>query len=352
MKIKVYGAIGNAGSRFFDERIAQSVTLTGRCIARHMGSKINELITGLYDHTGDALVYGDTDSVYFSAYPVMRGQPEFADFDWSRENVIDLYDKIAALTNESFPVYMKAAFNCPDTNGKLIKAARELCASRGIFIKKKRYAVLIFDKEGKRKDKNGSAGEIKAMGLDLKRADTPKIVQDFLSAVLLNLLTGTTQEDLMTQVAEFRKVFSDWPGWEKGTPKRVNKLSYYRDAKKNNETLVWGAKSKRVNLPGHVLASLNWNQLKKLYADHGCMEIQDGAKVIVCKLRDNHLGMTSVSYPIDQDHLPDWFKQLPFDHEAMETALIDKKVHNLLSVLGWDLSQSKRDSSFDSLFSF
>lgn len=98
MKIKVYGAIGNAGSRFFDERIAQSVTLTGRCIARHMGSKINELITGLYDHTGDALVYGDTDSVYFSAYPVMRGQPEFADFDWSRENVIDLYDKIAALT--------------------------------------------------------------------------------------------------------------------------------------------------------------------------------------------------------------------------------------------------------------
>jgi hypothetical protein len=81
------------------------------------------------------------------------------------------------------------------------------------------------------------------------------------------------------------------------------------------------------------------------------MEIQDGSKVIVCKLRDNPLGMTSVAYPIDQDHLPEWFRQLPFDHDAMETALIDKKVHNLLSALGWDLSQSKRDSSFSVFFS-
>jgi hypothetical protein len=62
--------------------------------------------------------------------------------------------------------------------------------------------------------------------------------------------------------------------------------------------------------------------------------------------------MTSVAYPIDQDHLPDWFKQLPFDHAAMETALIDKKVHNLLGVLGWDLNDSKKDSSFGDLFSF
>ena len=60
---KVYGAIGNSGSRFFDERVAQSVTLTGRCIVKHMGSKINEIITGDYNHLGPAIVYGDTDSV-------------------------------------------------------------------------------------------------------------------------------------------------------------------------------------------------------------------------------------------------------------------------------------------------
>jgi hypothetical protein len=58
-----YGSILNPSCRFFDKRIGQSTTLTGRAIARHMDSFVNECITGKYDHTGDAIVYGDTDSV-------------------------------------------------------------------------------------------------------------------------------------------------------------------------------------------------------------------------------------------------------------------------------------------------
>ena len=34
------------------------------------------------------------------------------------------------------------------------------------FITKKRYAMLVFDNEGKREDVDGKAGKIKAMGLD------------------------------------------------------------------------------------------------------------------------------------------------------------------------------------------
>ena len=63
MKIQVYGAIGNPGSRWYDPRVAQSVTLSGRCIVKHMQSKINEIITGDYNHLGIACIYGDTDSV-------------------------------------------------------------------------------------------------------------------------------------------------------------------------------------------------------------------------------------------------------------------------------------------------
>ena len=57
-----YGALLNAGSRFFDQRLGQSTTLTGRTITKHMASKTNEMITGEYDHYGKAIVYGDTDS--------------------------------------------------------------------------------------------------------------------------------------------------------------------------------------------------------------------------------------------------------------------------------------------------
>jgi DNA polymerase elongation subunit (family B) len=56
----LYGAILNPGCRFFDKRIGQSTTLTGRAIAQHMDAYLNECITGVYDHVGEAIIYGDS----------------------------------------------------------------------------------------------------------------------------------------------------------------------------------------------------------------------------------------------------------------------------------------------------
>ena len=350
-----YGALGNAGSLYFDSRIAQSTTLTGRSIVKHMGAKINEVITGEYDYKGKAIIYGDTDSQYFSAYPVMKDQEEFKDFGWDKADVVKLYDQIADITNDSFPEFMKQALNVPESRS-VIKAGRELIATRGVFITKKRYAVLIFDKEGKRKDVNGSPGEIKAMGLDLKRSDTPKPVQEFLSKLLTALLINQPKNQIFDMIREFRTEFASWPSWSKGTPKRVNNLTMYGDVKKRQDGLsdvfAQGSTVKKKVIPGHVLASINWNNLRHIHMDRNSSAIQDGGKVIVCKLKSNVLGMTSVAYPVDQLILPEWLKSLPFDDELMSETLITKKVENLLGVLGWDLNDARNHQTFDDLFSF
>jgi metal-responsive CopG/Arc/MetJ family transcriptional regulator len=59
----LYGGLLNEHCRFFDQRLGQSTTLTGRSITRHMAAKSNEFLAGVYDETGDAVIYGDTDSV-------------------------------------------------------------------------------------------------------------------------------------------------------------------------------------------------------------------------------------------------------------------------------------------------
>lgn len=350
----LYGAVGNPGSRWFDPRVAQSTTLSGRCIVRHMQGKINEIITGDYDYMGESIIYGDTDSGYFSAYSVMKNQPEFADYQWTKENITDLYDKIADMTNESFPAFMHQAFNCPLASGAIIKAGRELCAEKGLFITKKRYAVLIYDSEGKRVDVDGKPGKIKAMGLDLKRSDTPKTVQDFLNNILVNVLTGKPKEEIFKQISDFRKEFRSWDKWLQGSPKRVNNMTHYQNIADARNKMNWtpGAATKKTSTPGHVAASLNWNKLRKVYNDHYSMSITDGTKVVVCKLKPNPAGITSIAYPVDEMKLPDWFKELPFDSDAMEEALIDKKLDNLLGVLKWDLNSQKEDNSFGDLFSF
>jgi DNA polymerase elongation subunit (family B) len=340
----LYGAILNPGCRFFDKRIGQSTTLTGRIIAKHMDAYINECIFGEYDHTGPAIIYGDTDSCYFSAWPAVKEEVAAGRMEWSKETCIQLYDSIADQVNASFPAFMERACHVPRANGELIKGGRELVASKGLFIKKKRYAVLIIDLENKRLDTHGKPGKVKAMGLDLKRSDTPKVVQDFLSDLLTDVLTGSEKEHVYDKVRDFKIAFQDRPAWEKGTPKRVNNLTKYG---KEEERLG------KANMPGHVRAALNWNTLRRMHGDNYSLAIVDGMKTIVCKLKDNALGYTSVGYPTDESHIPAWFKDLPFDDSLMEATIVDQKVENLLGVLEWDIpSHTDIATTFDSLFTF
>ncbi len=176
----LYGAILNPGCRFFDKRIGQSTTLTGRSIAKHMDAYLNECITGEYDHVGKSIIYGDTDSCYFSAWPVLKEDVEQGKMAWSKEICIQLYDSIAEQVNASFPGFMEQAFHCPRDMGSLIKAGRETVADRGLFITKKRYAVNAIDIEGNRLDVKGKIGKTKATGLDLKRSDTPKVIHELI----------------------------------------------------------------------------------------------------------------------------------------------------------------------------
>ena len=82
------------------------------------------------------------------------------------------------------------------------------------------------------------------------------------------------------------------------------------------------------------------------------MDIVDGQKTIVCKLKNNPMGITSIGYPTDELRIPDWFKQMPFDDEAMEDAIIGKKLDNLLGELDWDLTAAEAKTTFNDLFEF
>ena len=151
-------------------------------------------------------------------------------------------------------------------------------------------------------------------------------------------------EQVIEEIKEFKRNLSKQDSWTKGSPKSVNKLTMYGEKEANS-------KKGRENMPGHVRAALNWNNLRKMNSDNYSMSIVDGMKTIVCKLKPNALGCTSIGYPTDEMNLPQWFKELPFDDAEMEATVIDGKVDNLLGVLDWDLSSATNtDNTFQTLF--
>lgn len=329
----LYGALLNKGSRFFDKRLGQSVTLTGRSMTKHMASRINEICTGQYDHNGGVVIYGDTDSVYFSVAHYMKEQG--LPFDLTKEEVVDLYVKIGDEMGETFPEFMDEMFNTGIEKGRIVGADLEMVGSRGLFLKKKRYAILKYWEDGFRKDEGGSPGEIKAMGLEIKRSDTPKYIQDFLQETLIALLVGEQEEELRNRVRAFKNIFKDKPIQQKGQPRTVKNYSNLEEEYKKVGKLS----------VSHVLAAIQWNRLREIYEDQSVPEATDGTKVIVCKLKPNPMGIKAVGYPIDcAEYLPQWFLDLPFDEDEMEKSVLTKKLGNIFGILNMDIAINEKST--------
>ena len=349
----LYGAILNPGCRFFDKRIGQSTTLTGRAITKHMGAETNRMFTGDYDHTGDTIVYGDTDSVYFSAVPSLP-----ADVSLDMQSAITLYDHISDTVSDTFPQFMKDSFNVPLKIGSVIKAGREVVGKSGLFITKKRYAIKCLDIEGYQPE----GGKLKIMGMDIKRSDTPEFVQDFLEEILDSALEGMPEKEVIQMIKDFKAEFKELEPWKKGMPKRVNNLTMYtkkyrKQTNMQTNTNIYKLEKLKEEtenkmIPGHVKASIVWNDLKFANSDQYSLSIMDGAKVVVCRLKNNPMGYTSIAYPTDELNLPNWFKELPFDEEGMEEAVLDKKIENVIGAMGYDMSRMNESETLQAFFEF
>lgn len=305
------------------------------------GDHVYDISMGGLNHyffANNILVH-NTDSVYFSVAHHYKEQN--IPFDFSKDEVVDLYIQIGDTVGESFPSFMNEAFNTGIEKGKIVGADLEMVGSRGLFLKKKRYAILKYWEDGFRKDVDGSPGEIKAMGLEIKRSDTPKYIQEFLEEVLIALLVGETETNIRNIVRAFKKEFSAKPSIDKGSPKTVKKLTHHTEI--YQETGKCGV--------GHVLAAIQWNRMRDAMEDRTVPEAVDGSKIIVCKLKNNPYNIKTIGYPLEcKEYLPEWFLELPFDAPAMELAVLTKKLENIFGILKMDIAINESSDLVDNGF--
>ena len=342
----LYGAVINEHDRFFDPRMGASTTATGRKITGHMISKISELLTGeytetvktvtynsdgepenVYSNNSIAPIYGDTDSCYFKTFAT------------NKEEAIQIADTVGEQVNESFVPFMQDKFLCQPEYDVLIKAGREVVADRGIFQAKKKYILRVVNLDGK-DVKPGSSKSLKVMGGEIKKSDTPKVIQKFLKEVTLKILDGATYGDMEVYVNEERKKFkSSTDLLSIGIPKGVNKLeAYYDDFVKFEKAGI-----KKARLPGHVRASINFNEHLKEVKELSIQPIQSGNKVKIFYLKPNDYQYASIAVPVDLEEIPNWFNSdFTVDIKKTEEKLIDLKLESIFGPLGWAVPTPNR----------
>lgn len=331
-----YGAYLNRFFRFYDPRCGRSVTLSGRVVVKHMCRKTCELLAGNYDFDYDVLLGGDTDSVYIN----YEGFFHREQIEKNIDNAVMLGDWVGERINESFADYLSGQFLIPEERCKIVRVKRETVFDRAIFKnKKKRYALHVLDESGKRIPK-GQKGELKIVGMEVKRSDTPKHIQDFLQECLrLVLVEGYEEEQLRVWVEEYRARFRDLPPWKRGSPVRVHnmqrtndKLDRYEEAKDKHDF-----NTKKPLAYFAVVAARQTNFLMQKFNEQRWEPLKDGDKIEVLSLAaGNVFGFEHVAVRVGEDYIPEWFRELPFDDAAHEKKLIDQKLENVFGSLGWD----------------
>jgi hypothetical protein len=186
-------------------------------------------------------------------------------------------------------------------------------------------------------------------------------VQDFLEEILRDCLTGMTEQQVIHKIKEYKTFFRSLESWKKGMPKRVNNLTLYSAMVSKQATVPDSLKLIKLNniaregnntVPGHVRASINWNNFKKAMGDNYSITITDGAKVVVCKLKNNPMNYDSIAYPVDELQLPQWFKDLPFDDRGMEQTVLDKKIQNVIGQMNFNLDRINETEAMETFFDF
>ena len=275
------------------------------------------------------VVAGDTDSVYVTLDAWVKKNP-----DKVLSDIIELADAIGEDINASFPQFMVDNCLVDAERGAIIQAGREVVGRRGLFKDvKKRYAIHVVDLEGFATDK------MKIMGMEVRRSDTPKVIQNFLSDVIRAVVRDHKQYDeIYDMVTNFREEFRAMDPWRRGTPCRVSKLTVNADKIRTykEEKDAGNVDIKKPLIHYSVTAANNTNILMKHFNENRWDVIRDGDKIEVLYLRPNEWEMKSVAIKVGEHHIPDWFRVLPFDDERHEHKLIDKKMGNVVGdTLDW-----------------
>jgi DNA polymerase elongation subunit (family B) len=324
-----YGAIANKYFRFYDKRIAESITIAGQLAIRWVSDRLNLYLQKLLKTKKDYVIAVDTDSCYLNLEDLVN---KFFK-DKSKYQIIDLLDKICKeelqkIINAS---YEDMADYLNSYSQKMIMK-REAIADRGIWTAKKRYMLNVYDSEGVRY----TEPKMKIMGIEAIKSSTPKFCRDKIKEAIKIIMTSD-QQTLQDYIDSVKTIFLTLPPEDIAFPRGVNNLSTYS----SNITLY------TKGTPIHVRGSLIYNNLlKKHDLLKSYTQIYEGDKIKFLYLREpNPIRENIISFNSVLPKEFDLHQYIDYNLQFQKTFV--EPISTILDAISWS---SEKKSTLDSFF--
>jgi DNA polymerase elongation subunit (family B) len=314
----LYGVLGLPIFRFFDIDNALAVTATGQDVIKKSAEFANNLYWNRLNTTEDYCTYIDTDSLYFSALPLM---PENVN---GKEFTIKLARAVEKKLNEYYSTMANDLFFC---NSHRFYIKGESVAETGIWIAKKRYAMnVVYDLESNL----DVANKMKVKGLDVVRSSFPPAFRDFMNGMMKDILNKTSKAEIDKKILDFRSLLDTMDYLNVARNTSVKNISEYDMGTNQLNGFKKGT-------PAHVKAALTYNALLHHFKIQNRYEsIEDGAKVKWVYLMQNPYNLEAVAIKgyNDPPQIIDLVKTY-IDYNALFENELQKKLEDFYSALRW-----------------
>ena len=316
-----YGALANKFYRWYQQDLAESITMSGQLSIRWVEQRMNQFLNKvLKTDNHDYIIAIDTDSMYVELGPLVKKMfPNEKD----KAKIVSFLDKLAntelskIINNayEDLAVYVNAF-------EQKMRMKREAIADKGIWTGKKHYILNVYDLEGVRYQEP----ELKVQGIEAVRSSTPSIVREAIKHAVKLIMT-TDEKTVKQYVRDFKKEFSELPFEDVASPRGVSDMTKWMD----KYTLF------KKGCPIHVRGAILFNHfLRDKQLEDKYQTIKDGEKIKFSYLKmPNPIMQNVISVPNQLPKELDLNRYIDYDMQLDKAFLTP--LQNILDVINWSI---------------